>query len=212
MTPDAHTRVLNLVGQNSTPFEEIFAVEDPGVLSHALEIITEIQPAVDAEHVFQLSKAVEVVKADPQLVLLQMRDSTSTHEQIQVERVVELVLSELNNLIAVALPAVTQEQLRATVLNVFTNLEAQQDEGWLHIVQGTSSTSYQYNAVYVVQNQETGWLFYVVPVGLTITANVDRQRLFSLTPADKVSYRISLQAMKIGAIVNQPSTSHTEQS
>lgn len=206
MSHDASPRVLHLVGQDSAPFEEIFAVEDPAVLSRALEIIAAIQPAVDAEHVFELSRAVEIVKADPQLVLLQLRDSSATYDHMRVERMVELVAGEINNLLAVALPDVTQEQLRATVTNIFTNLEPQQAEGWLHLEPRGSSTSYQYNVVYVVQNQETGWLFYVAPLGLTITVDVDQQQLFSLALHDTVNYRIRLQAMTIGALVDQPPT------
>lgn len=202
MTHDAHTRVVNLIGHESTPFEEIFAVEDSAVMPRALGIISQLGPAVDSNHVFQLSTAVEIVKADPQLVLLQLRDSTSSHERTQVERMVDLVQRELSNLLAVALPDVAQEHLRAAVINVFTNLKAQQDDAWVHIQPGTQGTTYQYNLVCVVQNQETGWLLYVVPLGLTITVDLTEQQLFDLTLASTVSYRLALGALKIGAIIS----------
>lgn len=204
MSNDPTPRVLNLVGQDSTPFEEIFAIEDSAVLPRALEIIAALQPAVDAEHVFQLSTAVEIVKADPQLVLLQTRDHTSSQTRIQIERMVDLVQGELNNLLAVALPDVAQEQLHATAINIFTNLESQQDDEWFHIQGRAAATSYQYNIALVVQNQETGWLFYVIPIGLSVTVNVTEKRLFALTLTDTVSYELKVQALKIGALIDPP--------
>lgn len=211
MNHDANTRVLNLVGHDSTPFEEIFAVEDSAVVPHALTIITQLQSAVDSQHVFQISQAAEIVKADPQLVLLQVRDTTLSHERIQVERMVDQVQGELNNLLAVALPAVAQEQLHAVVINVFTNLQTQQDDEWVHIEAHGGTTTYRYNMVFVVQNQETGWLFYVVPVGLSVTVDLSEQQLFALKLADKVSYRLTLQALKIGALTDQRPASRMEQ-
>lgn len=202
MNPHPHTRVVHLIGQDSTPFEEIFAVEDSTVLPRALEIIAQLEPTVDSNHVFQLSTAVEIVKADRQLVLLHVRDTIISHERIQVERMVDLVQGELNNLITVALPEVAQEQFRAAVVNVFTNLQAQQSDDWVHLQPGAESTTYQYNLVCVVQNQETGWMFYVAPVGLTITVDVAEQQLFDLTLTSTINYHVTLQALKIGAFAD----------
>lgn len=196
-------RWVTLVEQDSTPFEEVFAVKDLSVFPKGLEIIANLKPAIDLKtYEFNLVKAVEIVKSDSTLAIIQIQNKTILQKNIEVERMVKIVLGELDNFIGVALPDVTQEQLQKIVTKIFIDLQSQKHEEWFHITSPkVHTTTYQYNVTFIVQNQETGWIFYVIPVGLTITVYVDMQHLFSIKLKDKVTYNIQFKALKIGAIV-----------
>jgi hypothetical protein len=194
MARELSTDVVTLVGQDSTSFQEIFVVEDSSVLPKGMEVIDKLQPVINRKtYEFNLSEAVELVKSDPRLVILQALNSTISHENIEVEQMVDIVLKELNNLINVTLP----EQFRKTIIDIFTNLHSQEYDEWFYLSSLNQFTTYQYNVAFVIQNEETGWLFYVVPVGLTIHTNLDVQKLLFIKLKDKVNYIINIKAIKI---------------
>jgi hypothetical protein len=203
MAHELSTRLVTLVGHDSSPFEEIFAVEDSAVLPKGIKIIAQLKPAIAPKtYEFHLDKAVEIVKSDSTLVMLQSQDKTISRENVEVEQMVKIVLGELDNLIGVALPKVTQEQYRKIVTKIFIHLKSPENEEWFHITSPkVHSTTYQYNITFIIQNEETGWLFYVIPMGLTIKVDLEMQKLFSVKLKDKVTYNIHVKALKIGAKV-----------
>jgi hypothetical protein len=205
MTHQPGSRVLSLVGQDEAPFEEIFAVQDTAVIIKGVKIIDKLQPATNpSTGEFYLAKAVEIVKSDPMLAVLQLTTKKISQNNVILQDAVNTLLTEVDNLIGVALPEVTQEELHKTLTHIFIDLKSQENEQWFHIVSSSSSTTYHYNAAFVVQNELTGWLFYVLPWALTVTINVDQQALFALQLNDKVDYSIEIEALKIGAQISEP--------
>lgn len=199
MTYELSTRVVTLVGQDSLPFKEIVAIENSSVLPRGIAILDQLKSAVDFQtNEFHLNRAVDIVKSDSALAILQVFDKTISPGKVKVEQMAQILLEEVNNLIGIDLPNFTQEHLKKAVADILSNLKLQASDRWFHPIAQGQSTTYKYNLAFIVQNQETGLFFYVLPIGLTVEVDLGLQKLFSINLSDLVTYTLKLQALKIG--------------
>ncbi len=92
--------------------------------------------------------------------------------------------------------------MRDGITNVFTNLAPQQGDAWIFwSKEEAHKVAYQYNILFAVQNVDTGFFLYGVPMGMTIEADVNKEQVLFIKLKDKVSYSVRVQTMKVVAFL-----------
>lgn len=195
-------RTIVLLADEQLNFTEIFAIKDPKAAMQAFKMAQFFQQAVvpvgDNKIEFDVTKAIDMVKKSQQYALVQYQDKTLTQTNNSVEVMVDQVLGLLNAVLDIALGGKQQEQLRASITNAFTNLAPQQGDAWIFwSKEEAHKTEYQYNILFAVQNDETGFFLYGVPMGMTITVDIDKEQVLFIKLKDKASYSVRIQAMKV---------------
>lgn len=200
-------RTIVLLADQQLNFTEIFAIKDPKAALQAFKMAQFFQQAitpVEADKIeFDVAKAVELVKQSPQYALVQYQDKTLTQTNNAVEAMVDQVLGLLNAVLDIALGGKQQEQLRASITNAFTNLAPQQGDAWIFwSKEEAHKTEYQYNILFAVQDDTTGFFLYGVPMGMTINVDIDKEKVLFITLKDKASYSVRIQAMKVVTLLD----------
>lgn len=195
-------RTIVLLADEQLNFTEIFAIKDKKAAMQAFKMAQFFQQAVvskgDNKIEFDVNKAVELVKASQQYALVEYKDTTITQTNNAVEAMVEQVLGLLNAVLDIALGPKQQDQLRASITNAFTNLAPQEGDAWIFwSKEEAKKTEYQYNILFAVQNDETGYFLYGVPMGMTIDVDVSKEQVLFIKIKDKASYSVHIQAMKV---------------
>lgn len=195
-------RNIMLLTDEQLNFTEIFAIDNLKVARQAFQMSQFFQQAVvvkgkdDIE--FDVGKAVEMVKQNPKYALIEYKDQTLTQKNEAVEAMVEQVLGLLNAVMDIALGKTQQEQLRESITNVFTNLAPQERDAWIFwSKEEAHKVAYQYNILFAVQNVDTGYFLYGVPMGMTIKADVSKEQVLFIKLKDKVSYSVRVQTLKV---------------
>lgn len=183
-------------------FEEIFALTDINAATQAFEMAKFFEQAIedkgDNDIYFDMSKALELVKSNPDYAIVEYVDQTLTQTDNSVSVMVEQVLGLLDALLDIALGEKQQEQLTAGIKNVFTNLAPQEGNAWIFWSQSEAhKCAYQYNILFAVQNSETGFFLYGLPMGMTISADLSKEQVLFITLKDKCTYSVHVQAMKV---------------
>lgn len=197
----ANARNVIYLNESQLNFTEIFAIKDPNAAKQAFAMAQLFQHAVvpkgTNELYFDIQKAAELVKARPDMALVEVVDQTITQSDSAVEVMVEQVLGLLNAILDIALNPTQTSQLTKAIENVFTNLAPQEGDAWIFWSKSEAKkTAYQYNITFAVQNEETGLFLYALPMGLTITADLDKEQVLFIKLKDKATYSVKVQSLK----------------
>ena len=195
-------RTIMLLADEELNFEEIFCIEDMRVAEQAFSMAQFFQEAVvendNNEIVFDINLALELVKQNPDMALINYVDQTLTQNNAAVEAMVKQVTELFNSLLDLVLNTTQKDQIRTSIENVFTNLAPQEGDAWIFWSQEEAhKCAYQYNITFAVQNKETGFFLYALPMGLTIEANMSKEKVLFITLKDESSYSVRVQAMKV---------------
>lgn len=183
-------------------FEEIFALTDINAATQAFKMAQFFQDAIKVEGTdeiyFDMNEAITLVKESKEYAIVEYVDQTLTQTDNTVSVMVEQVLGLLDALLDIALGEKQQEQLAAGIKNVFTNLAPQEEDAWIFWSKSEAhKCAYQYNILFAVQNAETGFFLYGLPMGMTISADVSKESVLFITLEDKCTYSVHVQAMKV---------------
>ncbi len=128
--------------------------------------------------------------------------STINQEIQQSNNQVSVMLDKLVNLLkqvtGVVLPEVQTQQFASTIKEAFSNLNTQKDEAWIFWQKKEGhKTTYQYNILFAIQNQNTGSVIIALPISLTITVNLEKEKVLFITLEDKHDYEVKVQAIEV---------------
>lgn len=198
----ARPRNIMLLTDEELNYTEIFAIQDMKVARQAFKMAQFFQQAVvptkDNKIEFDVSKAVKMVNESDNYALVEYKDQTLTQTNDAVEAMVQQVLGLLNAVMDIALGEKQEDQLRKGIENVFTNLAPQQGDAWIFwSKEDVHKVAYQYNILFAVQNLETGFFLYGVPIGMTIEVDKTKEQVLFITLQDKASYSVRIQSMKV---------------
>ncbi len=191
-----------LTDEEELNFEEIFALDDPNAARQALDMAKfyeqAIVPTENNEIRFDVKKAVELTKQNDDLAIVQVVEQTLTQTNDSVSAMVDQVMGLLDAVLGIALGEVQQNQLRTSIENVFTNLAPQEGDAWIFWSKSDAHKSaYQYNILFAVQNAETGFFLYGLPMGMTITADLSKEQVLFITLKDQASYEVKIESLKV---------------
>jgi hypothetical protein len=201
------TRSIVLLADEELNFKEIFAIQKKEVARQAFAMSKFFEKAVGKEGnnniYFDVAKAIEMVKQDDNRTLIQYTDQTLTQTNDAVEVMVEQVLGLLNSLLDIALNEKQKGNLRESINNVFTNLAPQEGNAWIFWSKTDAHKSaYQYNILFAVQNADTGYFLYGLPMGMTIEAEISKEQVLFIKLKDKASYSVRVQAIKVAEFLD----------
>lgn len=178
-------------------YQEILDV-DPQYQFMALELAQLFQDAINPDTLyFDFNKAIGLVKQDKSLAITGTLNQTISKNSAQVS----VVIDELARLLANLGVKLTPERLGSyaeTITQAFTNLEERKDNAFIFWNKTTAhSTTYTYNIFFAIQNSKTGRLMAGLPVGLTITVDVEKKKVLGITTKDKHSYNVNVKAIQV---------------
>jgi uncharacterized protein (DUF2267 family) len=186
-------------------FDTIFSITDPNVLIKALKTAALFQqalvPAQGDSLRFDVQKALELVKADPDLSVTNFTDITKETSNSATAVMTELVLQTIKTVLGIALAAEPAKQLQAAIEGAYVGLNERKDDAWIFWERRSAhKTTYQYNITFSVEAGPTGLLLMTCPMGLTIEVNQEYERVLFITLRDSESYSCRIQALTTAQI------------
>ncbi|WP_448622849.1 delta-endotoxin CytB [Dickeya fangzhongdai] len=147
-------------------------------VSQALSMSRVFQDAINGENLeFNFDKAIELVKNHPEMAIIGTINQSIVKQNNQVSAMVDDVMKLLDTVVGVVLDkeSPTYKKFANTIEQGFTNLDAQKEGRWIFWnKESESKTTYTYNILFAIANQDTGSVMAAAPIGLTITVDVDK--------------------------------------
>ncbi|MGY3892847.1 cytolytic delta-endotoxin (insecticidal protein) [Aeromonas enterica] len=191
-------------------FNEIFSITDPNIAPQAFAMARVFQdalvPTADGKSLrFDVQKALTLIKAHPEMAVINFTDQTIEQSNAAVTLMVDKVLEILNKVLGVVLGEGPKAKLVESVSSAFTNLNEQKDSAWIFWEKSEAhKTTYQYNILFGVQSKETGLFLYGLPMGMEINVDIEKERVLFITLKDKESYRVHLQSLSVIEMIKAP--------
>lgn len=178
-------------------YQEILEV-DPEYQFAALELAQLFQDAINPDTLyFDFNKAIGLVKQDKNLAITGTLNQTISKNSAEVSVVIDELAKLLTNL-GIKLTPERMGSYSQTISQAFTNLQEKKDSAFIFWNKTTAkSTTYTYNIFFAIQNSKTGRLMAGLPVGLTITVDVEKQKVLFITVKDKHSYNVNVKAIQV---------------
>lgn len=193
-----HVVLLTQDAQDQIQFKQIYSVGSQYV-GQALDMARVFQDAINPETLyFDFSKAIQIVKEHPEMAVVATVNQTISQQDSQVSAMVDKVIELLNTVLGVVLTDGQKAQYTTAIENAFTNLSTQEGGAWIfYQSEEANKTTYQYNILFAVQNEETGSVMLALPIGMTITVEVDKKQVLFITLKDKHNYNVQVQAIQV---------------
>ncbi|WP_107758621.1 delta-endotoxin CytB [Dickeya sp. Secpp 1600] len=170
-------------------------------VSQALSMSRVFQDAINGENLeFNFDKAIELVKNHPEMAIIGTINQSIVKQNNQVSAMVDDVMKLLDTVVGVVLDkeSPTYKKFANTIEQGFTNLDAQKEGRWIFWnKESESKTTYTYNILFAIANQDTGSVMAAAPIGLTITVDVDKQQVLWITTKDKHNYSVNVKSITV---------------
>ena len=188
-------------------FEEIYSIKNPRHIEQALQMARVFQPAIDPQTLhLNLAKAIECVKAQEDMAIVKTLDQTIQQSEAKVTVMIDKLSALLENVVGIVLEGKTKEEYTAAITEAFTNLAVQEDDAWIFWEKKEGhKTTYQYNILFAVQNEQTGGVLMGLPISLKITVDREYERVLFITITDKETYSVQVQSLSVVQPLWQPS-------
>ncbi|WP_407322172.1 delta-endotoxin CytB [Dickeya ananatis] len=181
-------------------FNTLFQVPTKYV-GQAIAMSRVFQEAINGNDLeFNFDKAIELVKNHPEMAIIGTINQSITKQNNQVSAMVDDVMKLLDTVVGVVLDkdSATYKKFANTIEQGFTNLDAQKESKWIFWnKESESKTTYTYNILFAVANQDTGSVMAAAPIGLTITVDVDKQQVLWITTKDKHNYSVNVKSITV---------------
>ncbi|WP_251861980.1 hypothetical protein [Clostridium sp. Marseille-Q2269] len=185
-------------------FKQIFSV---GVqyVGQALQMARAFQGAVEYVTIndkkvlnFNFQKAIDIVNNHPEMAIVGTVNQTISQSTAVVKAMIDKVVELLQELLSVSLTAAETEAYEKAIKEAFTDLQQQDGDAWI-FWQSTEAhkTTYQYNILFAVQNESTGSVMLALPIALTITVDIEKEKVLFITVKDEHNYDVTVQAMQV---------------
>ena len=191
-------RVITLTTAEPINYREIYQIE-PKYIGQAIAMAQVFQGALDGQTLkFDFQKAIDIVKNHPEMAVVATLNQQIQQSTAEVSVMVDKLKGLLKNVIGISLTPQQTQKFESSITEAFTNLNAQSEDAWIfwHSESG-HKTTYQYNILFAIQNETTGSVMLALPMGLTITVDVEKQQVLFITLKDKHEYSVTVQAMQV---------------
>ncbi len=185
-------------------FKQIFSI-DSKYVGQACEMSRVFQDAVVSTKIegkdclkFDFDKALQLVKSHKEMALVGIINQTISQSSSQASVMVNKVMELMKSVLSVTLTASQKKSYEECIEQAFSNLAVQEDSAFI-FWQRTEAhkTTYQYNILFAIQNEETGGVILALPIALTITVEVDKEHVLGITIKDKENYSVNIQAIQV---------------
>ncbi|MBU2705391.1 hypothetical protein KCM76_05340 [Zooshikella marina] len=181
-------------------FNTLFQVPRQYV-AQAIQMSRVFQDAIDSKNLeFNFEKALSIVQQHPEMAVIGTVNQSIVKQDNQVSAMVSDVMALLDTVVGVALDkqSATYKKFENTIEQGFTNLNEQKDSKWIFwSKESEHKTTYTYNILFAVANQETGSVMAAAPIGLTITVDVDKEKVLWITTKDKHNYSVNVKSITV---------------
>jgi hypothetical protein len=201
VAPAVVGRRVHLVGPLSgtvSPFEEIYALDDPHWARVAFDAARALQRAVAAREAFDLDDIARYAGTQQGWGVAARYAPTLSQERDKVGEMIARVQTALHAYVGAPLEGRQREQFNATIAYAFVNLATQRGAGWLRFArEAGTGARYRYHLLFALQNRATGAALCLAPVLLHVDVDRDAERAQLLTVKDDVSLRVRIDALKL---------------
>ncbi|RDH44532.1 delta-endotoxin CytB [Zooshikella ganghwensis] len=181
-------------------FNTLFQVPKQYV-AQAIQMSRVFQDAIDSKSLeFNFEKALSILHQHPEMAVIGTVNQSIVKQDNQVSVMVKDVMALLDTVVGVALDkqSETYKKFENTIEQGFTNLNEQKDSKWIFwSKESEHKTTYTYNILFAVANQETGSVMAAAPIGLTITVDVDKEKVLWITTKDKHNYSVNVKSITV---------------
>ena len=200
ISPVVTKNFLIRLTSDETNYDEIYSITDVSILPLALKTAGIFQnalvPAENNSLRFDVNKALEVVKQNPELSVISYTDITKTTSSSQTSVMVDMVVETIKTVLGIALAPDPLAKLVAAIESAYTDLHKEEGNAWIFWEKRQEKkTTYQYNITFAVQAGPTGALLLTCPMGLTIDVDKEYERVLFITLKDTESYSTRIQAL-----------------
>ncbi|MCX4027076.1 delta-endotoxin CytB [Endozoicomonas sp. SM1973] len=170
-------------------------------IAQAIQMSRVFQNAIDGDNLeFNFDKALKLVNDHPEMAVIGTVNQSIVKQDNQVSAMVEDVMQLLDTVVGVVLDKETDtyKKFQNTIEQGFTNLNEQKDGKWIFwSKESEHKTTYTYNILFAVANKETGSVMAAAPIGLTITVDVDKEKVLWITTKDKHNYSVNVKSITV---------------
>lgn len=185
-------------------FRQIYDIA-PQYVGQAMDMARVFQDAVvpvkinDKESLkFDFEKALAQVKAHREMALVGVVNQTITQSSSEVTVMVDKVMDLVKSVLSISLTDKQRETYEECIKNAFTNLSTQSQDAWIFWQYDEAhKTTYQYNMFFAIQNKDTGSVLLALPMSLTITVNVEKEKVLWITIKDRHDFSVNVQAIQV---------------
>ncbi|MFJ4654462.1 hypothetical protein ACIP5Y_24595 [Nocardia sp. NPDC088792] len=180
-------------------YRENFQVA-PQYLNQAASLADVFQGAIHPTDLsFDVEKALQIARDIPQSSVLQAFDQLVFSQITQVSDMVDELTETVRTMSELAIGSPTfWAQVASAITDVFTNLYTQEDAIWIFWRRGASmSTSYDYNVLFAIQNEETGAAMAVLPITFEVSVELPKDEVMFITLNGSAQYEVRIKALTL---------------
>ncbi len=185
-------------------FKQIFSI-DSKYVQQATEMSRVFQDAVVSAKIdgkdclkFDFNKALELVKSHKEMGLVGIINQTISQSSSQATVMVDKVMELMKNVLNVQLTDAQKQSYVECIQQAFSNLSVQEDSAFIFWQRSEAhKTTYQYNILFAIQNEETGGVMLALPVALTITVEKDKEHVLGIKIKDVENFSVNIQAIQV---------------
>lgn len=182
-------------------FERLFAISNPKILAAAESTAILLDSAVDEKGEVSLPEMIKVVKEQDDLSIVATLKNEVSPRETTVGSALETLRHEVSSFWNADLNFVQQEFFITLMQNVLLNLEEQEDLPWINwLKKGKHETSFQYNLFLASDPPKGGFMFFEVPVLLTITIAAPYKDILNLKESDQICWQYKAEGLKLAEL------------
>ncbi len=202
--------LLQSSNNENIDFRQIYDIA-PQYVKQAMDMARVFQDAVVPVKIdgkdslkFDFDKALAQVKAHSEMAMVGIVNQTISQSSSQASSMVNKIIELVKNVLSVTLTEKQKETYEACITNAFTNLSTQSQDAWIFWQHEEShKTTYQYNMFFAIQNEDTGSVMLALPMSLTVTVNVEKEKVLWITIKDKHDFSVNVQAIQVVEALKQ---------
>nr|AAK50455.1 insecticidal crystal protein CryET29 [Bacillus thuringiensis]AMD39460.1 Cyt2C1 [synthetic construct] len=194
-------RVITLTVPSSdvVNYSEIYQVA-PQYVNQALTLAKYFQGAIDGSTLrFDFEKALQIANDIPQAAVVNTLNQTVQQGTVQVSVMIDKIVDIMKNVLSIVIDNKKfWDQVTAAITNTFTNLNSQESERWIfYYKEDAHKTSYYYNILFAIQDEETGGVMATLPIAFDISVDIEKEKVLFVTIKDTENYAVTVKAINV---------------
>nr|ACF35049.1 Cyt2Aa [Bacillus thuringiensis] len=191
--------VLTVPSSDLDNFNTVFYVQ-PQYINQALHLANAFQGAIDPLNLnFNFEKALQIANGIPNSAIVKTLNQSVIQQTVEISVMVEQLKKIIQEVLGLVINSTSfWNSVEATIKGTFTNLDTQIDEAWIfwHSL-SAHNTSYYYNILFSIQNEDTGAVMAVLPLAFEVSVDVEKQKVLFFTIKDSARYEVKMKALTL---------------
>lgn len=169
---------------------------DDQYAAQAQALLQTLKDTIDLNSLsFDFRLALERIQKNQTLQVTGTVNHTITRQDAEVAAMADQVFRLLSGMLGVT--DANREEYERVIQAGFTNLNVQEKGTWFHRSHEAHETTYPYFILSAHQSEETGALMTAVLIALTITVEIEKEKVLFVTLKDKHNYSVQVQAIQV---------------